>query len=73
VGETVTYWSVPWKQYRQFDFPGADDMGNMFQFKHDFQEAFVGARDLEVARRLNPELQTFSKWLEAHGSEIPKP
>jgi uncharacterized protein YbjT (DUF2867 family) len=73
MGETVTYWSVPWEQYRQFDFPGADDMGNMFQFKHDFQEAFVGARDLEVARRLNPELQTFSKWLEAHGSEIPKP
>jgi uncharacterized protein YbjT (DUF2867 family) len=73
MGETVTYWSVPWDQYRQFDFPGADDMGNMFQFKHDFQEAFVGARDLEVARRLNPELQTFDRWLEAHGSAIPKP
>ena len=72
LGEEVTYYSVPWDQYRQFDFPGADDMGNMYQFKHDFQEAFVGARDLDVARRLHPELQTFAQWIEENGSKIPK-
>jgi len=64
---------VPWDAFRHFDFPGADDLGNMFQFKHDFQEAFVGARDIGVSRRLNPELLTFAQWLELRGSEIPRP
>ena len=71
LGEPVTYHSVPWDEYRKLDFPGADDMGNMYQFKHDFQEAFVGARDVSVARRLNPELQTFSQWLEENADRIP--
>jgi uncharacterized protein YbjT (DUF2867 family) len=73
IGEAVTYWPVSWDQYRSFDFPGADDLGNMFQFKHDFQEVFVGARDLAVARRLNPALETFSAGLEENGSRIPTP
>jgi hypothetical protein len=46
-------------------------MGNMFQFKRDFNDEFVGARDLALARRLNPELQTFDQWLEANGKKIP--
>ena len=47
--------------FRGFGFPGADDMGNMFQFKRDFEDEYVGARDLEVARSLNPELQTSTR------------
>jgi hypothetical protein len=53
-------------------FPGADDLGNMFQFKHDFQEQFVGARDLEFSRKLNPELQSFSQWMKENGDKIPR-
>ena len=30
------------------DFPGADDLGNMFQFYRDFNDYFVGARDLDL-------------------------
>jgi uncharacterized protein YbjT (DUF2867 family) len=67
----ITYHSVPPEVYRSFGFPGADDMGNMFQFKRDFNDSFVGARDIESARKLNPELQTFDKWLERHKDEIP--
>jgi hypothetical protein len=44
----------------------------MFQFKHDFEEYFTGARSLEVTRRLNPELQSFSDWLAANGDRIPR-
>lgn len=72
LGEKVTYYAIPWDQYRALGFPGADDLGNMMQFKHDFQEDYLSARDLDVARRLNPEMQTFSKWLEKHGSAIPR-
>jgi uncharacterized protein YbjT (DUF2867 family) len=67
----VKYNAVPADVYRGFGFPGADDLGNMFQFKSDFNEYFVGKRDIESARKLNPELQTFDKWLERHKDEIP--
>ena len=63
---------MPWDQYRALGFPGADDLGNMMQFKHDFQDDYLAARDLAAARRLNPELQTFSRWLDENGSAIPR-
>jgi len=71
LGREVRYNKVPPEVYRSFDFPGADDMGNMFQFKHDFQEVFCGARDPAFARSLNPELQTFEQWLAVNKSRIP--
>lgn len=67
----VRYNAVPADVYRGFDFPGADDMGNMFQFKADFNDDFCGARSVEFARQLNPELQTFDQWLEKHKEQIP--
>jgi uncharacterized protein YbjT (DUF2867 family) len=71
LGQPVAYNAVPFDVYRGLGFPGADDLGNMFQFKHDFQEVFCGARDPKVARSLNPELQTFSQWLAQHKGQIP--
>ena len=67
----IAYNAVPADVYRSFGFPGADDMGNMFQFKRDFNDYYVGVRDIESARQLNPEMQTFDKWLERHKDEIP--
>ena len=72
LGEPVSYVAVPFDTYRSFDFPGADDMGNMFQFYHDFNEVFTGARDVELSRRLNPELLSFRGWLATHGGKIPR-
>jgi uncharacterized protein YbjT (DUF2867 family) len=71
LGETVTYQDVPPEVYRGFDFPGADDMGNMYQFKRDFSDYYRGARSVEFTRSLNPELQTFDQWLSRNGSRIP--
>jgi uncharacterized protein YbjT (DUF2867 family) len=70
-GVEVRYNDVPADVYRSFGFPGADDLGNMFQYKRDFNDEFCGARDVEVARKLNPELQTFAQWLAANKSRIP--
>jgi len=67
----VSYSAVPFDVYRSFDFPGADDLGNMFQFKHDFQESFCGARDVEFSRSLNPALKSFSDWLAENKERIP--
>jgi uncharacterized protein YbjT (DUF2867 family) len=71
LGETVTYQDVPPEVYRSFGFPGADDVGNMFQFKRDFNDQFRGARSVEFSRSLNPELQTFGQWLARNASKIP--
>ncbi len=71
LGEEVRYNAVSPEAYRGFGFPGADDLGNMFQFKRDFQQAFCGPRDPKIARGLNPELQTFDQWLAQNKSRIP--
>jgi uncharacterized protein YbjT (DUF2867 family) len=71
LGQDIRYNDVPPDVYRSFGFPGADDLGNMFQFKRDFNEYFCGARSIEFSRTLNPELQTFDQWLSEHGREIP--
>lgn len=71
LGQPVQYHAVTPEQYRAFGFKGADDLGNMFQFKRDFNEAFCGARNPAVARSLNPALQTFDAWLRRNKSRIP--
>jgi uncharacterized protein YbjT (DUF2867 family) len=63
LGKGIGYNAVPPEVYRSFGFPGADDLGNMFQFKRDFNEYYCGARSPEFARSLNPELLTFETWL----------
>lgn len=70
-GQPVNYFAVPFEMYRGFGFPGAEDLGNMFQFKHDFEEYFCGARDLTFSRSLNPQLQSFAAWLAANKERIP--
>lgn len=57
--------------YRNFGFLGADDLGNMFQFKRDFNDDFNNARNEVFARELNPELQNFDAWLSNNASKIP--
>ncbi len=71
LGEEVRYNDVPADVYRGFGFPGADDVGNMFQFKRDCNEDYCGARSLAVSRRLNPQLQSLDSWLATNVSRIP--
>jgi len=71
LGRDVTYNAVSPDVYRGFGFPGADDLGNMFQFNRDFAEAFCAARDRNLTRALNPALQTFDQWLAQNKARIP--
>ena len=71
LGREIAYNPVTPETYRGFGFPGADDLGNMFQFKRDFNDYYRGVRDIAFTKALNPELQTFDQWLGAHKSEIP--
>jgi uncharacterized protein YbjT (DUF2867 family) len=71
LGREVRYNDVPPEVYRGLGFPGAEDLGNMFQFKRDFGHDFSGARDIGVARSLNPSLMTFESWLAKNKGRIP--
>ena len=67
----VRYNAVTPEQYRGFGFPGAEDLGNMFQVKHDFNREFCAPRDVAASRALNPQLQNFETWLGRHAELIP--
>ncbi len=71
LGQEVRYNEVSPEVYRGLGFPGAEDLGNMFQFKRDFEQVFRGARAPDVGRSLNPDLQTFDTWLANNKGRIP--
>jgi hypothetical protein len=71
LGREVLYHAVSPEAYRGFGFPGADDLGNMFQFNRDFETEFCGARSVEFSRGLHPGLYTFERWLEDNTGRIP--
>ena len=71
LGREVRYNAVSPDVFRGFGFPGAEEIGNMFQFYRDFEEDCCAARSVELSRSLNPRLQTFDTWLAANASRIP--
>ena len=71
LGQQVNYNAVPPATYRGFGFPGAEDLGNMFQFNSDFEQDCCDARNISETKTLNPELQTFDRWLSENKSKIP--
>ncbi|MBE0602976.1 MAG: NmrA/HSCARG family protein, partial [Deltaproteobacteria bacterium] len=71
LGRKVRYNDVAPETYRGLGFPGAEDLGNMFQFKRDFERDYCGARDLAAARRLHPGMKTFDEWLSENRQRIP--
>jgi uncharacterized protein YbjT (DUF2867 family) len=72
-GEEVRYAAVPPEVFRSFGFPGAEEVGNMFQFYRDFGQDVLATRSVEETRKLNPELQSFRDWLAENARRIPVP
>jgi uncharacterized protein YbjT (DUF2867 family) len=66
----VRYNAVEADAYRGFGFPGADEMGNMFQVYRDFEKEVMGARSVDVTRQLNPQLQNFDQFIAKNKSKI---
>ena len=72
LGRTVTFFDMPFDQYRALGFPGADDLGNMFEYQAIFNDEFCrGGRDVALARELNPALESFDAWLARNAEKIP--
>jgi uncharacterized protein YbjT (DUF2867 family) len=71
LGIEVAYNVVSPAVFRGFGFPGADDLGNMFQYYTEFEKEFAGARSLDTSRSLNSELLDFKAWLAKYKDRIP--
>jgi uncharacterized protein YbjT (DUF2867 family) len=71
LGQKIVFNEVAPEVYRSFGFPGADDLGNMFQFYRDFADDFCGRRSLESTRDINPTLKSFDAWLAENAKKIP--
>jgi len=71
LGQEIRYNEVTPEAFRRFGFPGADDLGNMFQFFRDFEQDCCDARSISETKKLNPELLNFDRWLAANKSQIP--
>jgi uncharacterized protein YbjT (DUF2867 family) len=71
LGEPVHHNAVTPSEFRALPFPGADEIGNMWQFKRDNETAYCARRDLVRARLLNPAMADFGAWLGANQSRIP--
>ncbi len=71
LGREVRWNPVTPDAYRGFGFPGADELGNMFQFYRDFEREVNAVRDVARSRELNPALQSFDAWLAQNAGKIP--
>lgn len=70
LGKEVLFNNVTPDTFRGFGFPGAEELGNMFQFYRDFDKVCNSARDVHFSRELNPELKTFEQWLSENAQRI---
>lgn len=71
LGCKIGFFDVPFNVYRGLGFPGAEDLGNMFQYQAILGDEFTRSRDPSVARALNPGLLSFDAWLAKNKGRIP--
>jgi len=67
---SVHYHAAEADEYRGYGFPGADEMGNMFQVYRDFEPQVLAKRSAETARQLNPSLQNFDTFVAKNKDKI---
>jgi len=69
-GEEVLYHAPTWEEFREYPFPMAVEMSNMFQFYAEDHQRFTGDRDVDKVRDLNPQLESCATWLHKHRDEL---
>ena len=72
MGKTVTYYPITPAAYRALGSPGADDLGNMFQFYAEYAADLIKTRDIPTAKKLHPGLMDFASWLKKYGAQVPR-
>jgi uncharacterized protein YbjT (DUF2867 family) len=70
LGQPVTFQNIPFDVYRGLGFPGADDLGNMFEYQQLLGDHFLTSRDATLTRALYPATLDFSGWLRVNAGRI---
>jgi uncharacterized protein YbjT (DUF2867 family) len=70
LGQPVAFQNIPFDVYRGLGFPGADDLGNMFEYQQLLGDRFLSSRDPELTRALYPATRDFAAWLQEHAARI---
>lgn len=68
LGRPIVYSHIPREIFAAFEFPGAPDLANMFEFNRIFIPSRQG--DLGLSRELYPEIQSFETWLRANAERF---
>jgi uncharacterized protein YbjT (DUF2867 family) len=68
LGKMVVYDYIPREVFASFNFPGAEDLANMFEFNRLYIPN--RAADLAESRLLYPKMQTFESWLRTNAQEF---
>jgi len=70
LGKTVVYNYIPRDVFAKFEFPGADDLANMFEYNR----LHISDRqaDLEESRTLFPAIRSFQTWMKENKEKIKK-
>jgi uncharacterized protein YbjT (DUF2867 family) len=68
--QPVAFHDLPFDQFRALGFPGADDLGNMFEYQALYNDEFCEGRDVGLSRSLAPGVQSFATWLERNAARI---
>jgi uncharacterized protein YbjT (DUF2867 family) len=68
--EPVRYRHLPFADYAEQGWPGGQDMANMFQYKHDFNDLYRAEQSVADSRALHPGLLDFAGWLARHAHRI---
>jgi len=71
LGKDIRHNAMTPEAYRALGFPGADDLGNMFQLYRDYAGPLNSLRDVARSRELNPSLMSFDDWLAKYKDRIP--
>jgi uncharacterized protein YbjT (DUF2867 family) len=70
LGRPVAFANIPFATYRGLGFPGADDLGNMFEFQAILGEEFLARRDPSTSRAYAPAILDFDGWVAANAGRI---
>jgi uncharacterized protein YbjT (DUF2867 family) len=68
-GCQVTYVDMDPEEYRQLEFPGAKELGNMFQYKRDHNQEFCNRRDVKwLSKEWTP--CSFYEWAQRNYKQV---
>jgi uncharacterized protein YbjT (DUF2867 family) len=67
---SIHYDAIEPDTYRTFPFPGAEEIGNNFQYFRDFNDEFLKLRSVDSMKKLNPNPLSFADFVSSHRGQI---